>query len=167
MTQLLEQPTPHARAAHHAAQLEQAVMEAHAWLLEVDDLSAGRKPEADVWSAKEILGHLMDAASHAHQRFVRAALEDGARLPGYKQDEWVNLAAYQHRDWQGLVAFWVASHQHLWQIVARLSDAQLEHQLFVGSRQIALHELIDAYGRHLQHHLAQIRQRTAPEAKHA
>jgi DinB superfamily len=166
MNQLLEKPK-HLRAAICAIQLEQVITDAQAWLLEMGEANASRKPEAHVWSAKEILGHLIDAASHAHQRFVRAALEDGARLSSYQQDEWVKLAAYQQREWHDLIALWTASHDHLRQIVSRLNDAQLEHHLFVGSRQITLHELVEAYVRHLEHHLEQIRERSTPEANHA
>jgi hypothetical protein len=166
MNQLLEKPK-HLRAAICAIQLEQVVTDAHAWLLETSNANVSRKPEAHVWSAKEILGHLIDAASNAHQRFVRAALEDGAQLPGYKQDDWVKLAAYQQREWRDLIRLWAVSHDHLRQIVSHLNDAQLEHHLFVGSRQITLHELIDAYVRHLEHHLEQIRERTTPEANRA
>jgi hypothetical protein len=45
------------------------------------------KGSPDVWSKKEILGHLIDSAANNHQRFVRAAHNAAATFPPYNQTE--------------------------------------------------------------------------------
>jgi hypothetical protein len=58
---------------------------------------AAKRPAADKWSPKEIIGHLIDSASNNHGRFVRAQLQDELIFSGYEQSEWVAIQQYQHR----------------------------------------------------------------------
>jgi RimJ/RimL family protein N-acetyltransferase len=46
------------------------------------------------WSAKQVLGHLIDSASVNHERFVRAVQLDDLVFPGYDQDAWVEAQRY-------------------------------------------------------------------------
>src|SRR5208282_3069779 len=62
------------------------------------------KPTPSTWSPKEELGHLLDSAANNHQRIVRAQLEDNLAMPGYEQNRWVAVHAYQRRDWGELIA---------------------------------------------------------------
>jgi hypothetical protein len=45
------------------------------------------------WSARQLLGHLIDSASNNHSRFVRAQFVEDLAFPGYDQEQWV---AVQH-----------------------------------------------------------------------
>jgi len=65
------------------------------------------------WSPKEELGHLLDSAANNHQRIVRAQLEDKPAMPGYDGERWVELHAYQQRDWRELIGLWQALNQQL------------------------------------------------------
>ena len=50
------------------------------------------------WSHKEILGHLIDSATHNPQRFVLAQLAPSPLcLEPYGQYAWVRIGAHQHR----------------------------------------------------------------------
>src|SRR6204780_4809085 len=60
------------------------------------------------WSPKEELGHLLDSAANNHQRIVRAQFEDNLAMPGYEQNRWVAVHAYQRRDWKELIELWQA-----------------------------------------------------------
>src|SRR5271169_3891083 len=71
------------------------------------------KPAPSKWSPKEELGHLLDSAANNHQRIVRAQLEDRPAMPGYDGPAWVELHAYQKRDWRELVETWVALNRQL------------------------------------------------------
>jgi hypothetical protein len=62
-----------------------------------------RKPTPSTWSPKEELGHLLDSAANNHQRIVRAQFEDKLAMPGYEQNRWVAVHAYQRRDWKELI----------------------------------------------------------------
>ncbi|MEM6770857.1 MAG: DinB family protein, partial [Bacteroidota bacterium] len=55
------------------------------------------KPQPNIWSKQEILGHLVDSAYNNHQRFLRAPGQGDLRFPGYDQDEWVRRNGYQNR----------------------------------------------------------------------
>lgn len=53
-------------------------------------------PGADGWSARELTGHLCDAARMWGARMRLAALEDRPQLEPYDQDAFVRLAAYRY-----------------------------------------------------------------------
>lgn len=53
-------------------------------------------PGVDGWSARELAGHVCDAARMWGARMRLAALEERPRLEPYDQDAFVRLAAYRH-----------------------------------------------------------------------
>jgi hypothetical protein len=53
-------------------------------------------PGVDGWSARELVGHLCDAARIWGARMRLAAFEDHPRLEPYDQDGFVRLAAYRY-----------------------------------------------------------------------
>lgn len=152
-----------------ADQLEQTVTSAEGELRAVTEEKSGRRPGPGKWSAREVLGHLIDSASNNHGRFVRGALEEDLIFPGYDQNQWVTLQRYHERRWSDLVDLWVASNLHLVKVVAGISDEVLSrpranHNFdriawkFVPAREPAtLDYFIDDYVAHMRHHLAQIR----------
>ena len=73
-----------------------------AHLLAMTDEQAAVRPAEGKWSAKEIIGHLIDSASNNHGRFVRAQLQDDLIFSGYAQADWVAVQRYQERDWTAL-----------------------------------------------------------------
>src|SRR5436853_219170 len=66
------------------------------------------QPAPSKWSPKEELGHLLDSAANNHQRIVRTSLQDRPGMAGYDGDRWVELHAYQKRDWHELIELWRA-----------------------------------------------------------
>ena len=54
----------------------------------------------DKWSAKQIIGHLIDSAGNNHQRFVRAQFTDDGRLlrVQFLRDVLVNRRAFERAD---------------------------------------------------------------------
>lgn len=70
----------------------------------LDESTAARKTAPEVWSMKELLGHLIDSASNNHQRFVRLQLADDLRLPKHEQEGWVRVQGSQAADWVALIA---------------------------------------------------------------
>src|SRR5688572_6052135 len=77
-------------------------------LRQLSDDAARRRPAPGKWSVKEIVGHLVDSATHNHRRFVLAQLQDAMVFPGYEQDRWVTLQGYQEAPWPALVDAWDA-----------------------------------------------------------
>jgi hypothetical protein len=129
-------------------------------LLTVDADAAARRPAADTWSAKEVLGHLIDSAANNHQRFVRAQETDMLRLPGYEQNHWVASQGYQDADWPHLVTLWTHLNLHLADVMARIPPAKYSVPCVIGDSQpLALEFIVVDYLHHLRHHMAQIRDR--------
>lgn len=124
------------------------------------EAQASRHTAAGVWSAKQVLGHLIDSGVNNHARFVRASAEDGLSLPGYDQEAWVAAGGYQQQAWADVLTLWAAYQTQLAQVIERLPPASLTHALSVGGEQVTLAFLTTDYVRHQLHHLAQIWERT-------
>lgn len=138
------------------------VEEATAKLATVGEAVASRKPAPEKWSAKEILGHLIDSASVNWERILRVTLQNGLSLHLYPQDDWVRLQAYQERPWAELLALWQALNRHIAQVVERLPEASLAHTFSLPhAHGVTLRFLIEDYIAHLDHHLRQIEVRVA------
>ncbi|MBI4266195.1 MAG: hypothetical protein HY657_17610 [Acidobacteria bacterium] len=88
-----------------ADELMQVVDDASVQLRMIAGGTAAAKLGPDVWSIKEILGHLIDSAANNHQRFVRALHVERLTFPGYEQDDWVRSQDYQSSPWNELIEF--------------------------------------------------------------
>jgi hypothetical protein len=137
-----------------------------------DTASIGRDNQ---WSAKEIVGHLIDSAANNHQRFVRAQASDDLVCSGYDQDQWVDVQKYSQEKWADLVHLWAAYNLHLLHFISVMPQETLtctreKHNLdqvaFKAVDQTTpttLEYFIRDYAGHLQHHLNQIFERTRPD----
>ncbi len=147
-------------------------------LLLINEERSEQRSSDGKWSAKEIIGHLIDSAANNHQRFVRAQFTDDLVFPGYAQAEWVQAQGYQRESWPQLVGFWQAYNQHLHHIISCLPEEQLKklrapHSLqqiawkTVSAQQpVTLEYLIRDYIAHLKHHLDQIFNARTDSGKH-
>lgn len=120
------------------------------------------------WSAKQVVGHLIDSAANNHQRFVRAQFTDNLVCPGYEQEKWVEAQKYNDASWPDLVHLWAAYNLHLCHLISVIPQQALtierrEHNL----DQIAwktvdkgtpttLEYFVRDYAGHMRHHLKQI-----------
>jgi hypothetical protein len=118
---------------------------------------ASSRPAPGRWSAKEILGHLIDSASNNHQRFVRAQLAPILEIPSYEQDSWVGAQGYLSEPWSNLVALWTSYNYHLLHVMRGVPAHALAHTCVIGGRPpVTLDFVMADYVRHLEHHIAQI-----------
>jgi hypothetical protein len=109
------------------------------------------------WSAKEILGHLIDSAANNHQRFVRAQLQPELEFPSYEQDRWVAVQGHAERPFAELLSLWDALNRHVAHVVARIPAAKVETPCRIGDGPAVTLEFVARdYVRHLRHHLEQI-----------
>jgi hypothetical protein len=126
-------------------------------LSRISDAEASRSSGIEQWSAKQILGHLIDSAANNHQRFVRGQLQEDLTSPGYAQEAWVSTQHYQDRQWTDLVALWTAYNQHLLHLMARVPEDRLTHLCRIsGAEPVTLGFVMEDYVRHLKHHLQQV-----------
>jgi uncharacterized damage-inducible protein DinB len=115
------------------------------------------KPTPSNWSQKEELGHLLDSAANNHQRIVRAQFEDHLASPGYEQNRWVAVHAYQRRDWKELIEVWQALNRQLLAAAEAVPDSAWARTLTVaGSDPLTLQFVFDDYVAHMLHHLRHI-----------
>ena len=115
------------------------------------------KPAPTKWSPKEELGHLLDSAANNHQRIVRTPLEDRPALPGYDGDRWVELHAYQERDWRELIELWRALNLQLLAAAQAVPRSAWQRTCSIaGSAPLTLQFVFDDYLRHMLHHLQHI-----------
>jgi hypothetical protein len=127
------------------------------------------QPRADgKWSAKEIIGHLIDSAANNHQRFVRAQFTDELIFQGYEQEAWVRVQGYNEEPWERLVGLWKNYNLHLMHLMRVTPEAALttpcrKHNLdelafkaVDRNDATTLEYFMRDYIDHLNHHLAQI-----------
>jgi hypothetical protein len=115
------------------------------------------KPTPSTWSPKEELGHLLDSAANNHQRIVRAQLEDNPAMPGYEQNRWVDVHAYQRRDWGELIELWQALNRQLLAAAEAVPDSAWSRTLTVAdSEPLTLQFVFEDYVAHMLHHLQHI-----------
>jgi hypothetical protein len=150
-----------------------AIDTAAPWLATLPEATVEWRPKPGAWSAKEIIGHLIDSAANNHQRFVRANSQDDLIFPGYAQDDWVRLQDYQAAPWTEIVALWQAYNRHLVRVMtavppdvryrkhSRHNMQQLGWQLYAADEPAMLDDLMRDYVAHLEHHLSQVRDRVA------
>jgi len=137
-------------------------------LAAIPDDAASRRPAPDKWSAKEIMGHLIDSAANNHARFVRAQVQDTFVFLGYGQDDWVAVQQYQRASWPDLLALWREYNLHIARIMDATSpDIRLRERHPHNLHEIAwqpipvdlpatLDHMMRDYVGHLHHHLNQI-----------
>jgi DinB family protein len=141
---------------------------ASARLGQVTEAQSEQPRAEDHWSAKQIIGHLIDSAANNHARFVLAQMKDDLVFPGYDQDRWVQIQNYQQASWSQLVDLWRAYNLHLLHVMAsapkeKLQQLCAQHSLqaiafetVATTEPATLEYLMKDYVVHLKHHLKQI-----------
>lgn len=144
------------------------IEDASARLLSITETESETRRATGKWSAKEILGHLIDSAANNHPRFVAAQFKNDLIFPGYDQEAWVTTQRYHQAAWLSLVTLWKMYNLHLLHIVSSIPEDRLTRPCSKHSlSQIAwisvaeedpttLEYLIQDYIAHLKHHLRQI-----------
>ena len=157
--------------ADYISDLERTVDETTDWLVTLPDDVVRWRPRANAWSPIEIMGHLIDSAANNHQRFVRIRGQDDLVFSGYEQDAWVGAQAYQTAPWREVVTLWNAYNRHLARVMRGIpSDVRyrqhdrhnmdrLGWQPYAADQPATLDDLMYDYVKHLEHHLAQVRER--------
>jgi hypothetical protein len=139
-----------------------------AQLVEISEEQSKAAKHPGKWSAKEIIGHLIDSAAHNHQRFVRAQFSDELVFQGYEQEEWVRVQRYIDEPWYQLVQLWKNYNLHLAHLISAIPEQTLTQTRSLHNldsiawetvdrkQQTTLEYFVRDYVGHLRHHLAQI-----------
>lgn len=134
-------------------------------LRRITDDQAAAHPGPGAWSAKEILGHLVDSAVNNLPRFVEGRTGTGLVFPGYDQDAWVAAQQWQDHDWQDLVTLWRLLNERIVAVMQSTPGEDLERPRHPHSlhriawctvpedQPTTLGYLMQDYTGHLEHHL--------------
>lgn len=118
---------------------------------------AEHKASPAQWSRKEELGHLLDSALNNHRRIVLIQLEDKPALSNYDGEKWVELNAYQSRNWQELIELWSAFNKQLLAAAEAVPESAWSRTCTIGdSKPLTLQFVFEDYIEHMLHHLRHI-----------
>lgn len=112
-------------------------------------------------SIRQILGHLVDAASNNHQRMVRLQYNAVLTFPDYQQDNdlWIALQDYQHEGWNNLVQLWKYYNLHIVHLIQSVDQAKLDnHWRNFENKAISLRQMIEGYADHMELHFGEIQE---------
>ena len=124
-------------------------------LIQISEEKMAEKPSSNIWSKKEIIGHLIDSATNNHQRFVRGQFENIPEIR-YDQNKWNEHSFYQQIDSKQIILFWTIYNKQLIEIIKRIPTDNLKKQIKVGGNLFTLEFLITDYVEHLEYHLKQV-----------
>ena len=124
----------------------------------VQSFDWNNKAAPDKWSAKEVIGHLIDSAQINLQRFVRCTYEENFKLT-YEQVEWVAAQHYQNADINDLLALWRSLNLQIIRVLDNYQPDRLWAMCDNSKTGISQHTvgwLAHDYADHLKHHLKQV-----------
>ncbi len=139
------------------------------FLSRVPDDRAAARPFPGKWSAKEILGHLIDSASNNHQRFVRATIQNNLVFLPYDQNRFVDIQNPQSASWRDMISLWRLFNLHIAHLMEvipedfRLKEFgkhnfdQIAWKTVSSDNPATLDYFMNDYVGHLKHHGEQMR----------
>jgi hypothetical protein len=139
--------------AELSERLVSVLRDAMPWLVTVSEAEASVPEREGKWSAKQVIGHLIDSAVNNLGRIVRMQIEANPSLRGYEQMEWVSLQHYAEREWSQVLALWFALNEHVAWTIEHVEKARLENQGVIEGEPLTLGFLIADYVAHMEHHL--------------
>jgi len=146
---------------------QETIQDASLRLLKLSDEDADKRTTGE-WSAKQVLGHLIDSAANNHQRFVRAQFTNDLVFQSYDGDQWVEAQKYNEQFWPDLIDLWRAYNLHLVRVVSLIPESvrtqqrkqhnfdQIAFKTIPKTDPTTLEYLIRDYVVHLKYHLDQI-----------
>jgi len=143
--------------AELSERLAAVLRDAMPWLVTISEAEASVPEREGKWSAKEVIGHLIDSAVNNLGRIVRLQIEAGQSQPGYEQMAWVRLQHYAEREWAQVLALWFALNEHVAWTIGHVEKGRLANPGVVAGEPLTLGFLIEDYVAHMEHHLRAMR----------
>ncbi len=121
-----------------------------------EEQASGKRADGG-WSAKEVVGHLIDSACNNHQKWIRAAQLPGSKFPGYDADFWVARSDWRKHEWADLLELLEAYQWALVEVASSMPKEWWSNELeIVGSYRATLGYMMDDYVEHFNHHLSEV-----------
>lgn len=113
------------------------------------------KSSADVWSAKQVIGHLLDSANINLHRFVRCTYEQNFKLT-YDQNQWVEVQHYQNAKTDDLLVMWRMLNRQISRVLENYPDKAWQNTCDTGNGPVTVAYIANDYIEHMSNHLRQI-----------
>jgi hypothetical protein len=139
--------------AELSERLSAVLRSAMPWLVTLSEAETSAPEREGKWSAKQVIGHLIDSAVNNLGRIVRMQIESGQSFCGYEQMAWVSLQRYAEREWSQTLALWFALNEHVVWAIGHVDRARLANRGVVEGDAVTLGFLIEDYVAHMEHHL--------------
>jgi DinB superfamily len=115
------------------------------------------KPSVDVWSAREIMGHLIDSARYNLMRFSEIPLEASPyQLKVYDQENLVRLFDYQNQNDKNVIALWEQLNHQISGLIRNVKTTDLSKEVIIQGEVYSLSYIMFDYVGHLGHHLKEL-----------
>src|SRR5512146_3539837 len=129
----------------------------------ITETEATEPYQADAWTRKQVLGHLLDSAINNHVRFVMAALDGEYSGPAYHAQGWVAMHDYANMLWSDLLDVWKAHNTLLTRVVRQIPEDRLTAECRIGNdKPVTLRFVIEDYLHHMEEHISEITESQAP-----
>jgi ribosomal protein S18 acetylase RimI-like enzyme len=127
-------------------------------LHQIPESAASERVTRGKWSAKEIIGHLIDSAINNNVRFIRSQQISLLEIPGYTQEFWVKGQAWQLSSWPELIELWAGMNKHLALTIRAIPTGALANLIKINEQEpVTLEYVVTDYLHHLKHHLSQVK----------
>ena len=129
------------------------------YISKTSDAELNHKADPEIWSKKEIIGHLIDSGINNIQRFTAVQIEkEPYRIRPMKQVELVNVNEYQNSEIKELLAFLISINIRIKNLML-LQNAQTlttKIELYTEGNLSDLRYLMEDYVAHFEQHVNQI-----------
>jgi len=111
------------------------------------------------WSAKQVMGHMSDTERVFQYRAAAFARGDQNRLPGFEQDEWMAMAAFEDRSWSSLIDELKAVRGSSVALFRHIPEDGLDRRGTASDNPVTVRALGYMIAGHERHHLAILKER--------
>ena len=143
---------------HVIDELRQLIAENNVAFAAIPESTISLRPAPGKWSAKEVIGHLVDSAHNNLRRFISGQYESTPPHIWYDQDFWVRQNGYQEMNTTELIQLWVLLNERICTVLGNLqaADTKLVNTGRTQTQIHSLHFVAEDYVAHMKHHLKQI-----------
>jgi hypothetical protein len=125
-------------------------------LRDLDEERFSFKPDPDIWSSKEIIGHLIDEATNNYQTLARLQLEQDSQI-FYDLHYWNRFGFYNKVSLLHIIFLWETYNRQLLDLIKAIPEEYLQRECYTGGAgMLSIEFLIRNYLENMELHLAVI-----------
>jgi len=121
----------------------------------------------DKWSAKEVLGHIIDTERIFTYRALRAARRDRTPMEGFEQDDYVRNGGFGHRALKSLIEEYQSVRAASITLFRSFSGDTWTARGIANQHEVSVRALAFMTAGHELHHVKILRERYFPLRQHA